>query len=144
MCLFQDFRSSQELAVSQNSTSEDTSSSQELSQDFSSFAGNSQELKTRSKQRSVSLGCFSLQSGSQNPRKETALRIVDSDSNQKNNPIASCSKSVVPGSLPHSQSKPPDRISKSSSSGVSTLNISNSSNDTDKSINQTGGNSSSK
>ncbi len=121
MCLFQDSQSSQDLAASQNSTTDETSSSQELSQDFSSLAP---ETRKRNKRFE--------------PENKTAGHTVGTGGQGKRNPIASNSSIVTLKNTSRSSCDPSDKISENNS-GIKTSTNSNSSNKASKHINSTGG-----
>ncbi len=113
MCLFQDSQSSQELAASQNSTSDETSSSQELSQDFLSLAPETRKTNKRFESEN-----------------KTAVQIVGTGGQGKRNPIASNSSTVTLKNTIRNPSDPHDKISENnnSGSGIKTSTHSNSSN----------------
>jgi hypothetical protein len=123
VCLFQDSQSSQELAASQNSTSDETSSSQELSQDFPSLVPETRKTNKRFE-----------------PENKTAVHIVGTVGQGKRNPIASNSSTVTLKNTSRNTSDSPDKISENnnSNSGVKTSNNSNSSNEASQHINSTG------
>ena len=123
VCLFQDSQSSQELAASQNSTTDETSSSQELSQDFPSLVPETRKTNKRFE-----------------PENKTAGHIVGTGGQGKRNPIASNSSIVTLKNTSGNPCNPPDKTSENNNSNscLKTSNNSNSSNEASKHINSTG------